>query len=152
MNPSELLTDLESRGVRLALCGDEVAIRGPRSVVPQVVDQVRTHKAELMKVLADRVAVGEALPVQLHTDSVSTAEHLRMPLSEFSWSGLVLVVHATGLDGEELVLAADNAILDPGEQRVVYRASELRHLLGLVAAELRSVHKVKGTLRGLVMA
>lgn len=152
MNPSELLTDLESRGVRLALCGDEVRIRGPRTVVPRVVDQVRTHKAELMKLLANRVAVGEALPVQLHTDSVSTAEHLRMPLSEFSDSGLVLVVQADSLGREEIVLAADNAILDPGERRVTYRASELRYLLGLGPGELRCVHRVKRTFRGLATA
>ena len=152
MSLPELLADLETRGVSLALTGDGLTIRGPRDVVPGIVEQVRTHKPELMKALGERVPVGETLPSEVESDTISTAELLRMPLSEFSRSGLVLTVRAASLGGEEIVFAAENAELDPGERRVTYRASELRHLLGLTPAELRSVHRIKRTFRGTVTA
>lgn len=75
-----------------------------------------------------------------------------MPLSEFSRSGLVLTVKAALLGGEEVVFAADNSKLDPGERRVTYQASELRQLLGLAPADLRSVHEAKRLFRGTVTA
>ncbi|HEV3457812.1 MAG TPA: hypothetical protein VHG32_14710 [Thermoanaerobaculia bacterium] len=41
--------------------------------------------------------------------------------------------------------------MDPGEPRTVYRAHELRVLLGLTAAcELRRIHEVKRTFRGTI--
>jgi hypothetical protein len=50
-----------------------------------------------------------------------------------------------------VVLASDNARVDPGELRTVYRAHELRALLGLTAAcQLRRIHKVKRTFRGTI--
>jgi hypothetical protein len=48
--------------------------------------------------------------------------------------------------GEAVVFASDNARLDPGELWPVYRAHELRVLLGLTApGELRRIHEVKKT-------
>ncbi|HEV3077023.1 MAG TPA: hypothetical protein VHB47_21550 [Thermoanaerobaculia bacterium] len=50
-----------------------------------------------------------------------------------------------------MVLASDDACVDPGELRVVYRARELRVLLGLKEAwELRRIHDVKKTFRGTI--
>ena len=47
------------------------------------------------------------------------------------------------------MFASDDARVDPGELRTVYRAHELRVLLGLTTPrELRRVHEVKRLLRG----
>ena len=76
-----------------------------------------------------------------------------MPLSEFAHAALILVVRSNIL-GETVILASDNALVDPGEQRPVYRAAELRALLGLERFgrdELRQVHRVKRTFRGTIL-
>jgi hypothetical protein len=49
---------------------------------------------------------------------------------------------------EAVVFASDDALVDPGELRTVYRAHELRVLLGLTTRELRRVHEVKRSFRG----
>lgn len=153
MSVAELLADLKTRGVAVTLSGiDELEIKGPPDVVPKAAEQLRPHKPELLKMLGERATVGEALPSQVEPRTVFAAEILQMPLSEFSRSGLVLAVHAANLGGEEVVFAADNAKLDPGERRITYRASELRQLLGLPPAELRSVHEAKRLFRGTVTA
>ena len=74
-----------------------------------------------------------------------------MPLSEFAEAGLVVEVYSSVL-AERVLFASDNARLDPGERRVVYRASELRELLGLSSAELRRVHDTKRVFGGTVLA
>ena len=74
-----------------------------------------------------------------------------MPLSEFARARLVASVWSEVL-GEEVVLASDNAVLDPGERRPVYRASEALKLLGLSPRDLRQVHAVKQTFRGTIEA
>lgn len=51
---------------------------------------------------------------------------------------------------ERVILASDNAIVDPGELRPVYRARELRVLLGLGTGELRRIQEVKKTFRGTI--
>jgi len=50
------------------------------------------------------------------------------------------------------VFASDNAIVDPGERRVVYRAAELRELVGLGPADLRCLHNVKKIFGGTILA
>jgi hypothetical protein len=52
---------------------------------------------------------------------------------------------------EAAVFASDDARVDPGELRTVYRAHELRVLLGLTTPrELRRVHEVKRLFRGTI--
>lgn len=53
--------------------------------------------------------------------------------------------------GERVLFVSDNALLDPGELRPVYRAHELRVLLGLRdPGELRRIHEFKETFRGTI--
>jgi hypothetical protein len=73
-----------------------------------------------------------------------------MRLDDFARAGLVVTVWSKVL-GERIILASDNARVDPGELRTVYRARELRALLGLSdPAELRRIHEVKRTFRGTI--
>lgn len=79
-----------------------------------------------------------------------TRQVLGMPLSGFATAGLRLVVYSELL-GERVIFASDNARLPPADsERVVYRAEELRELLGLAPEELRRVHLVKRVFRGAV--
>ncbi len=94
--------------------------------------------------------VGQALGgVEPASWPVTTAELLSLPLADFATAGLVVEVRSKVL-GELVLFASDNALLDPGERRPVYRAAELRELVGLKPAELRTVHRVKRTFRGTV--
>ena len=80
--------------------------------------------------------------------SLLTAEVCAMRLEEFARAGLVVEVWSSVLD-EAVVFASDDARVDPGEVRTVYRAHELRVLLGLTTPrELRRVHEVKRLFRG----
>jgi hypothetical protein len=80
--------------------------------------------------------------------SLLVAEVCAMRLDDFARAGLVVTVRSELL-GERIILASDNARVDPGELRTVYRARELRALLGLTdPGELRQIHAVKRTFRG----
>ncbi len=73
-----------------------------------------------------------------------------MQLADFACAGLVVEVWSEVLD-EAVVFASDDACIDPGEPRPVYRARELLVLLGLKnARELRRIHEVKKTFRGTI--
>lgn len=98
--------------------------------------------------------VGRSLGPVEPIDTLSEAEIAAMPLAQFARSRLRLVVHSKVL-GETVVFAADNARLDPGERRTVYRAAELRALAGLASlrpGELRQVHRAKRTFKGTILA
>jgi hypothetical protein len=78
------------------------------------------------------------------------AEVCAMRLDDFARAGLVVTVWSNVL-GERIILASDNARVDPGELRPIYRARELRALLGLRdPAELRRIHEIKRTFRGTI--
>ncbi len=80
--------------------------------------------------------------------SLLTAEVCAMRLEEFARAGLVVEVWSAMLD-EAVVFASDDARVDPGELQTVYRAHELRVLLGLTThRELLRVHEVKRFFRG----
>jgi hypothetical protein len=92
------------------------------------------------------LAVGGVVPIQ---PSELVAEVCAMPLEDFACAGLVVTVWSEVL-GERIILASDNGRVDPGELRPVYRAHELRALLGLKdrPGDLRLIHAVKRTFRG----
>lgn len=73
-------------------------------------------------------------------------------MSLVAFSGARLVVEAwCDLLGEVVVLASDNARLDPGELRPVYHAHELAALLGIRdRLDLRRINEVKKTFRGTI--
>jgi hypothetical protein len=73
-----------------------------------------------------------------------------MPLSQFAGSGLVRKIHSRVLD-EVVLFAADNAEICVANSLVVYRAKELRKLVGMPPDQLRAVHAVKKVLDGEVI-
>lgn len=70
-----------------------------------------------------------------------------MPLSEFAESGLVREVTSRML-GEVVLFAADNGEIPADNSLVVYRASELRAMVGVSPDALRAAHAVKKKLEG----
>jgi len=74
-----------------------------------------------------------------------------MPLSLFAGSGLVLQVRSRVLD-EVVLWAADNAQLPAENTKVVYRATELKEVVGMPAAQLQRLHLVKKDLDGEVLS
>ena len=74
-----------------------------------------------------------------------------MRLSAFAESGLVCEVQSKVL-GENVLWAADNAVVPPDSPLVVYRASELRAAWGMSPERLRAVHAVKKAMDGDIVA
>ena len=72
---------------------------------------------------------------------------LEMRMSEFAASGFVQEVNAKVL-GEHILWVADNAKVPPGNTLVIYRADELKQLVGLSPDEIRHLHAVKKELNG----
>jgi hypothetical protein len=154
MNATDLLSTLEARRIELAVEGDRLRFRPVEAVPPDLREELRSHKAEVIELLKARGGPGlaAALPggVTEARRSLLAADVVAMPLSEFARARLVVTVHSAVLD-EVVVFASDNAAVDPGEQRVVYRAAELRELLGLSAKELRAVHRTKKLFGGSIL-
>lgn len=71
-----------------------------------------------------------------------------MRLSEFAHAGLQVPVYSTVLE-QNVIFASNNARPYKGPC-VVYRADELRHLVGLEPAALRLVHAAKAAFKGTV--
>lgn len=68
-----------------------------------------------------------------------------MSLSEFARSGRCLRIRSRLLDGEIVLLAADNAAIPADNELVVYRAFEIVNLLGQ-PERLRKLHMIKKAL------
>lgn len=75
---------------------------------------------------------------------------MALSLVEFASAGLAVEVRSWVLD-EVVLFASDNVRLDPGERRVVYRAAELRELVGLSPRDLRAVHTAKKLFGGSIL-
>lgn len=82
---------------------------------------------------------------------LSTARNLAGVLDDLAW-GRCLVEVDPGPGGGPILLASDDAAIDPGERRVVYRATELREALGLPVTVLRELHRMKSTFGGTLKA
>jgi hypothetical protein len=77
MTSLKLLQDLEDLGVRVAVRGDNIHLRGPKHAnTPALRERVRAHKAELLSLLA----------------SQSLSALLAMPLDKFSQHGQILEI------------------------------------------------------------
>lgn len=155
MKAKELLAAVEALGVVVTLDRDDLLLQPGSRLSPKLVQELRDHKAELLAVLKGtaRPAVKDSLPggVTESRCSLEAADVLAMPLEEFARAGLAVEVCSEVL-GEVVLLASDNALLDPSERRPVYRAAELRELLGLSPSDLRQVHRVKVIFGGTVEA
>jgi TubC N-terminal docking domain len=151
MSPTELLSELQARHVQLRVVGDRLRIRPADALPPDLRAELRTRQAEVVELLRARRGPGlsEVLPggVTESQPSLLDAEVVALSLDGFAGACLVVEVRSKALD-EVVVFASDNAVLDPGERRVVYRAAELRELLALKPAELRQVHEIKKTFGG----
>jgi hypothetical protein len=127
----QVLAEAEAGGVELRADGDGVLFRPADSLPPALRAELREHLPELLPVLRTR-------------------QVLAMPLSAFATAGLRLMVYSELL-GERMIFASDDAHLPASDSGcVLYRAKELRELLGLGPAELRRVHLVKRTFQGTV--
>src|ERR1700680_626508 len=154
MDARELLAELAARGIEVRAAGEEREIRPGGAVPAALLEELRAHKPEVLRCLAPAraaVAVADALGgVVEPSPSLLVGDACAMGLEECARAGLVVEVWSEVL-GETVVLASDDACVDPGELRVVYRARELRALLGLTGAcELRRIHEVKRTFRGTI--
>ncbi len=148
----ELLEELRRCGVQVEARGEVLHVEAPRGALsPELVRSLRRLKPALLRLVAPEASrtVGETLGGVAETGgSLLTAEVCAMRLEEFARAGLVVEVWSSVLD-EAVVFASDDARVDPGELRTVYRAHELRVLLGLTTPrELRRVHEVKRLFRG----
>lgn len=153
MTPSDLLSEIQARQVELMVVGDRLRIRPAGALPPDLREELRAHKAEVVELLKARGGPGlaEAIPggVTEARRSLLAADILTLRLSEFATARLRVEVTSDVL-GERVVFASDNAKLDPGERRVIYRAAELRELVGFSADDLRKVHSIKKMFGGTI--
>jgi hypothetical protein len=151
MDAPSLLLELERRGVELRAAGDRLQVRPAEAVPPALMAELRAHRPALLRQLAGTPVVADGLGgVKEARASLLAAEVCTMRLEDFASVGLVVEVWSERL-GEEVIFASDNARVDPGELRTVYRAHELRVLFGLRdPRELRRIHEVKSTFRGTI--
>src|SRR5262249_34588822 len=103
---------------------------------------LRAHKAEVLRLLKAPAVADTLAGAREARPSALAAAGCAMELGDFARAGLVLEGWSEGLRGG-VVLASGNALLDPGERRPIYRAAELKAILGFDAASLRRVHQVK---------
>jgi len=150
MDAQSILAELESRGVELQALGGRLRFHPARAVPPHLVEELRSRKAELLRLLT-APAVGDTLAgVRAAQPSILAAEVCEMKLEDFARASLVLEVWSETLR-EVVVLASDNALLDPGERRSTYRAAELKEMLSFDAVSLKRVHQVKFLFRGTIL-
>ena len=143
MNATEVLAELSSRGVRVWPAGDRLRFFPAEAVPPGLLSKIRSHKVQLLQLVAGNPELAEALPGGIEKpQSLTLAEVCAMPLEGFAQARLRVVVSSKVL-GEEVLFASDNATVDPGERRVVYRAAELQAILGAKPEELCSLHAAK---------
>jgi hypothetical protein len=163
MNSSSLVASLRARGFTLEQRGERLHVEAPADGLLTLdrLSELRTKKMEILLLLRaegwDTATVADAMggvsPAGQCDDPSATAPELAaevcaMRLDHFAQAGRVVTVWSELLR-ELVIFASDNAIVDPGELRTIYRASELRVLLGLAnPRELRQVHAVKRTFRG----
>jgi hypothetical protein len=150
-----VLAELRRRGVLVEARGEMLHVEAPRGTIsPEILRRLRQLKPELLRLVAMAPApptVGDGLGgVSAVQPSLLVAEICAMALADFARAGLVVEVWSKLL-GEAVVFGSDDARIDPGERRPVYRARELQVLLGLTApTELRRVHEVKKIFRGTI--
>jgi hypothetical protein len=150
MDAQALLAELEARGIELRSAGDDLEVRPAAAVPPELLAELRAHKPEVLRHLAAPPVAEQLGGVSPVPPSELVAEVCAMRLDDFARAGLVVTVNSEVL-GERVLFASDNARVDPGELRPVYRAHELRALLGLSdTRELRRIHAIKRTFRGTI--
>jgi hypothetical protein len=105
----------------------------------------------LAAAVAEVVSGVASAPLPAHLTSPELlAKVCVMRLDDFAGAGLLVTLWSEVLQ-DRLIFASDNAQVDPGELRPVYRAHELRMLPTLTdPSELRRLHSVKKMFRGAI--
>ena len=141
MNAEALLTDLEARGATLAINGDQLRLEAPEeSVTPELIDELRARKAELLQLLEKRRKKQDS-------SGPDIADVEAMTLSEFAQAGLIVRLGTAEEWGSDVLVVSDD--VPEAEARklglAVYRASELRkiHILRPKPHEMRLLNEVK---------
>ena len=148
VNAQRIIGELRGLGVELQPAGPRLRFRPAERVPAELMAELRAHKPEVLRLLkSGRVQDGLG---GVGPETLLGGDVCAMQLSEFAGAGKVVEVRSAVL-GETVVFASDNAILDPGERRPVYRAAELRELAGLSPEDLRQIHRVKRTFQGTIL-
>lgn len=151
MTPRALLECVEALHVSISIEGDRLGLTPASSLPDELLVDLKENKAAIIQLLDRDSALGQALGGVVEAEpSLYAADICSMPLEEFANARLVVAVRSSVLN-EVVVFASDNATIDPGERRVVYRANELEQLLHLGEAHLRSVHRIKKLFGGTVL-
>lgn len=154
MTPAAILSRLSKLGVTVTAQDGKLRLEGQGRKPPRdLIDELRAHAPDVLGLVREGgaqprlgAALGGVSPVQRTDYDIAC-----MTLERFAQARLMVVVTSDVIAGP-VVLASDNALLDPGERRPVYRAAELRELLGLSPSDLRQVHRVKVIFGGTVEA
>ena len=78
MSVGEVLADVERRGVTLAPADDKLRFRPKDALPPELVEELRAHKASILRILTDReIAARDHRPVE------SVGEVLEMARARF---------------------------------------------------------------------
>ncbi len=151
MDTTQLIEAVESAGARLRVDGDRLLLNAEAPLPAPLLASLRARKTEIVRNLRGRPSVASAVPGNLESRDMpaTAADAADMPLDRFQGAGLALPFFSTVL-GEEVVFASDNAVVDPGERRVLYRAAEMWHMTTMQPETLRAVHEVKRLFGGMV--
>lgn len=145
MTADDLAAAVRDSGAALRLVGRRLLV-GPASRVPDtLLAELCENRAALVDLVSRSATLEEILEGDVEPTAdmpATTSDVLAMPLRSFSTSGLAVPVLSRRL-GVEIVLAGDDAVLDPGERRPVYRAAELALLHRLGPEMIDLVHEVK---------
>ena len=149
-----LLDELRGDGLEFRLAGGQLQFRP--TPTGSTAQRIKSQEAELVCLLkaeqpAHPTTLSQALGgIEESSPCLTVRDVAALPLARFATSRLVLEVRSDAL-GEVVLLASDDALIDPGETRTIYRAAELLELLGLSADSLREVHQIKRTFGGSVV-
>jgi hypothetical protein len=139
MNAEELIELVYSAGGEITLNTDgSLRVNSPGHLLtPETLELLRHHKQDMIQVLKSR------------EDGLSSkSPHIgQMSLSEFATARRVVPIMSDVL-GEKVYFASDNAVIDVDENSfyrgcVVYRASELKELIGTSNEHKQMIHELK---------
>ncbi len=144
MNAAELVSKIKNKGAKVRTSGDRLRIYPRELISDELVVELRQHKQAILTYLHEETTVAGALPgpiKPLQCPSLGL-DILSLPLRQFAKTTHVIDVACDTLK-DDIVLAGGDALIDPGEQRVVYRAHELCELAGCSPEEFREIHEIK---------
>jgi len=132
---TQLLADLESRGIRLSVHSGRLLVDAPSGILTP---ELRTTLANQNTVLLDSLQ-------ELQTPATDGI------LSELLCAYPVVRVQSQVLR-EDVLWVADDVEIPADNDLVVYRETELRQLVGKTPTQLRAIHAVKRAIDGEIVA